>query len=259
MASPAAVIFNTCDCSINEILYQPCVPQVGSDCILSYNCKKNGDISGCTSLDKVTIEKRIQNQSRMPESQYINALDAVTVSQNMLSFKGSKQNYFDMSSRVWSTPNNLRNQSDRSTPSNSGAWTGPNSRNPALGVKYGIKGYVNVPTRGNSTKTTITANRPGAMTPGGEGVDVKHGSYHRYLAKKKGYLLTKQSVSVNTKPIPITGANNQYWYRAGTSHNPRNNIVYNSSTINNMSYKYSPVAIKVSDNNCYDCSLSFLN
>ena len=249
-----SVIPIPCDCSINDF-YKPCVPKVGADCILSYECKKNGDISGCTSLDKVTIEKRIQNQSRMPESQFISALDAVTVSQNMLSFKGTKQEYFHMSSRVWSTPNNLRNQSDRSTPSNSGAWTGPNSRNPALGVKYGIKGYVNVPTRGNSTKTTITANRPGAMTPGGEGVDVKHGSYHRYLAKKKGYLLTKQSVSIDTPPAPIKGYNNEYWYRAGFNNNPRNNLVYNSSTINNMSYKYSPISIHIRGpqraNNCY--------
>ena len=252
MASPAAVIFNTCDCSLDFI--DNICPKAGSNCIISYECAQNGDISGCTSLDKVTIEKRIQNQSRMPESQFISALDAVTVSQNMLSFKGSKQNYFDMSSRVWSTPNYLRNQSDRSTPSNSGAWTNVNSRNPALGVKYGIKGYVNVPTRGNSTKTTITANRPGAMTPGGEGVDVKHGSYHRYLAKKKGYLLTKSSVSINTKPEPIKGTNNEYWYRAGFNNYPRNNLVYDSSTINNMSYKYSPISIQ---KNCFDCTNSF--
>ncbi len=235
-----SVIFIPCDCSINDF-YKPCVPQVGSDCILSYNCKQNGDISGCTSLDKVTIERRIQNQSRMPESQYIGALKTVTVSQDLLSFKGTKQEYYSMSSRVWSNPNYLRNQSDRSTPSRSGAWTGPNSRNPALGEKYGIKGYVNVPTRGNSTRSTITANRPGAMTPGGEGVDVKHGSYHRYLAKKKGCLLTQPSVSIKTHPLPIKGDNNQYWYRAGSNNKPRNNLVYNSSTINNMSYKYSPV------------------
>tara|TARA_Y100000389_G_scaffold157418_2_gene158538 strand:+ start:5698 stop:6456 length:759 start_codon:yes stop_codon:yes gene_type:complete len=237
-----SVIFVPCDCSINDF-YKPCVPKVGADCILSYNCKQNGDISGCTSLDKVTIERRIQNQSRMPESQYTSALDTVTVSEDLLSFKGTKQNYFNMSSRVWSTPNNLRNQSDRSAPSRSGAWTGPNSRNPALGEKYGIKGYVNVPTRGNSTRSTITADRPGAMTPGGEGVDVKHGSYHRYLAKKKGCLLTKKPVSINTVPEPIKGENNQYWYRAGINNYPRNSIVYNSSTINNMSYKYTPVSV----------------
>ena len=32
----------------------------------------------------------------------------------------------------------------------------------------------------------VTAGRPGGMTPGGKGVDVKHGSYARYLNKLKG-------------------------------------------------------------------------
>ena len=43
-----------------------------------------------------------------------------------------------------------------------------------------------VPTRGNSTKQTLTRLRPGALSPGGEGVEVKHGSYERYLLKLKG-------------------------------------------------------------------------
>lgn len=54
-----------------------------------------------------------------------------------------------------------------------------------------------IPTKGNSTKRTKTACRPGAMNPGGTGVDVKHNSYDRYLARKKGYLLTKPAVEVD--------------------------------------------------------------
>ena len=38
----------------------------------------------------------------------------------------------------------------------------------------------------NSTRFTKTAARPGATNAPGEGVDVKHGSYARYLARKKG-------------------------------------------------------------------------
>ena len=38
----------------------------------------------------------------------------------------------------------------------------------------------------NSTKHTKTSLRPGATNAPGTGVDVKHGSYARYLAKKKG-------------------------------------------------------------------------
>ena len=43
-----------------------------------------------------------------------------------------------------------------------------------------------VPTRGNSTRTTTTSLRPGAMNPGGSGVDVKHNSYNRYINRIKG-------------------------------------------------------------------------
>jgi hypothetical protein len=43
-----------------------------------------------------------------------------------------------------------------------------------------------VPSRGDSTRTTLTRARPGACSAGGVGVDVKHGSYDRYLARLKG-------------------------------------------------------------------------
>jgi hypothetical protein len=43
-----------------------------------------------------------------------------------------------------------------------------------------------VPSRGNSTKYSITRMRPGACSAPGKGVDIKHNSYDRYLAKLKG-------------------------------------------------------------------------
>lgn len=43
-----------------------------------------------------------------------------------------------------------------------------------------------VPSHGNSTKTSITRPRPGALRPGGKGVDIKHNSYARYLNRRKG-------------------------------------------------------------------------
>jgi hypothetical protein len=43
----------------------------------------------------------------------------------------------------------------------------------------------NVPSRGNSTKTTLTRHRPGAASAPGKGVDIKHNSYERYLLKRK--------------------------------------------------------------------------
>jgi len=56
-----------------------------------------------------------------------------------------------------------------------------------------------VPTHASSTKRTITRNRPGAGSPGGVGVDVKHGSYERRLARLKGKSCAKNMVaSCNT-------------------------------------------------------------
>lgn len=60
-----------------------------------------------------------------------------------------------------------------------------------------------VPSRGNSTRTSITRDRPGSQAPGGMGVDMKHGSYARYLArlKGKGPLRTQNA----TELIPVQG------------------------------------------------------
>jgi hypothetical protein len=40
--------------------------------------------------------------------------------------------------------------------------------------------------RGSSTRHTQTGVRPGSCSPGGLGVDIKHNSYYRYLARLKG-------------------------------------------------------------------------
>jgi hypothetical protein len=56
----------------------------------------------------------------------------------------------------------------------------------------------NVPSYGaNSTKTSVTRMRPGSCSAAGQGVDIKHGSYARYLARIKGrgpYRTQAQSV-----------------------------------------------------------------
>lgn len=52
-----------------------------------------------------------------------------------------------------------------------------------------------VPSRGNSTKRTLTSARPGACSPGGIGCDVKHDSYDRYLNRIKGRVLKKGYIS----------------------------------------------------------------
>ena len=58
----------------------------------------------------------------------------------------------------------------------------------------------------SSTRHTITRNRPGAMSPGGIGVDIKHNSYNRYLNKIKGKAPLRRGV-INSSNLlsPIYG------------------------------------------------------
>lgn len=63
-----------------------------------------------------------------------------------------------------------------------------------------------IPSRGNSTKRTLTSLRPGACSPGGVGCDVKHDSYARYLNRIKGRSLKKGYISpAITKAIACGG------------------------------------------------------
>jgi hypothetical protein len=56
---------------------------------------------------------------------------------------------------------------------------------------------------GNSTKHTITRLRPGALSPGGKGVDIKHNSYARYLARIKGKAPLRQQAVPPYFGLPI--------------------------------------------------------
>ena len=60
-------------------------------------------------------------------------------------------------------------------------------------------------TTGNSTKRSITRLRPGALSPGGSGVDVKHDSYARYLARIKGKGPLRREVIPLIPLTPIQG------------------------------------------------------
>ena len=69
---------------------------------------------------------------------------------------------------------NNNNQSDRQYPSNSQ-----------------LNRFRIVHRFSSSKKATKTSLKPGALCPGGKGVDVKHNSYDRYLARKKKPLIIK--------------------------------------------------------------------
>ena len=57
--------------------------------------------------------------------------------------------------------------------------------------------------RGSSTKRSITSLRPGAMSPGGAGVDIKHNSYDRYLNRLKGRGPVRRGVIPPTFGVPV--------------------------------------------------------
>tara|TARA_B100000424_G_scaffold66372_1_gene48978 strand:- start:7814 stop:8239 length:426 start_codon:yes stop_codon:yes gene_type:complete len=101
--------------------------------------------------DKIYIatQKRILQQSRQSSSDYTFNLAPFSARQNQ-------------KNQVWN------NQSDRTN-------------------KSVVK--INVPRNGNSTKGSITSLKPGALSAPGSGCDIKHGTYQRYLLRKKGNLL----------------------------------------------------------------------
>uniref|UniRef100_A0A6C0HH06 Uncharacterized protein n=1 Tax=viral metagenome TaxID=1070528 RepID=A0A6C0HH06_9ZZZZ len=62
------------------------------------------------------------------------------------------------------------------------------------------------PTRGSSTRRTLTSLKPGSCAPGGKGVDIKHNSYDRYLNKLKGgTIAASQNTNVINNPNMLYG------------------------------------------------------
>ena len=59
----------------------------------------------------------------------------------------------------------------------------------------------NTPRHANSLMRTKFSLRPGAMNPGGKGVDVKHNSYARYLARKKGQRALRAEQQTNNTDV----------------------------------------------------------
>ena len=117
-----------------------------------------------------SINQRIYNTVRVSQSEYAMNKSSLIVQHN------SKDN----NNMNWNT------QSDRLLPANS------------------LKNFTNFKRNGNSRKSSLTKLRPGSLTPGGYGVDIKHNSYARYLARKKGATALKQEknyVKINSKAV----------------------------------------------------------
>jgi len=170
MATPNYIV----DCSCTGDIIYGVVQCKGCSNAYCQTCDPSGSYLDIT-------QKRIWNTVRVPASEYVMNLASLSVYQAPIPF-----NIDPKYSNV-----NWNQMSDRALPAN-----------------LNISKITVVPSHGNSTRSSITRDRPGSMRPGGKGVDIKHGSYARYLArlKGKGPLRTQQVTTIGTN---IINASNQ--------------------------------------------------
>ena len=124
-------------------------------CTRVFNCRGgrcDQNLNGNTPFDQYQRQKIIQNTVRVPSSIYTMNLGALSV------YQRPNPEY----TVNW---NQMSDRKERHIQQANATGTNPG---------------------GNSTKRTITRLRPGALSPGGAGVDIKHNSYARYLARIKG-------------------------------------------------------------------------
>ena len=149
---------SSCDCSYGLIRIHP------ADC---HTCSTDAcgnilPLYGKYGQLRTIVQKRIWHRVRVPQSLYLSDLAALTVAGGNCVTPTLPQGTAHLN------------------------WNQSSDRARAHGCSRFMLGCnINVPSRGNSTRTSITRHRPGSSTPGGVGVDIKHNSYARYLARKK--------------------------------------------------------------------------
>jgi hypothetical protein len=132
---------------------------------LYYRCRNcDTQLNTNTPSNKYQIQKRIQKTVRVASSLY---------TMNLASLSSFDETATTPTKTCWNQ------MSDRSVPHTQPSLV-------ASGSQYS----------GNSTKRSITRLRPGALVPGGTGVDIKHNSYARHLNRLKGQSILKRG------PIP---------------------------------------------------------
>jgi hypothetical protein len=140
------------------------------------NCDTN--LNSHTPANQYQIQKLIQNTVRVYSSLYtmnlaaLNAYEVPDTNYQVVDIAGT--NYLTSPGVNWNQ------MSDRRQPHKQFAT--------ASGSTYGA----------SSTRRTVTRLQPGALSPGGHGVDIKHNSYDRYLNRLKG------KGPVRRGPIPPT-------------------------------------------------------
>jgi hypothetical protein len=126
------------------------------------SCNSSCSTGNCSSINSQATQKQIWHQIRVPASLYTMNFAALANTQRFTS------------------TNNWNQSSDQLVESQQTAYH---------------------PTRGNSTKRTLTSSKPGSAAPGGKGVDIKYNSYARYLNRLKGGTLVQQTKTIVSTPL----------------------------------------------------------
>ena len=119
--------------------------------VYSKRCNGCGGCNNSVACSAAATQRRIQNTVRVSQSEYVENLAGLNVYVAPIAKYGFV---------------NWNQGSDRAEPGK---------------VNRNVPSY-----NANSTKTSITRMRPGSCSAAGQGVDIKHGSYARYLARLKG-------------------------------------------------------------------------
>jgi hypothetical protein len=164
--------------TINKnVINNPC--GIGTSC-RSFQSKLNSNDPAI----QYQIQKIIQNSVRVKSSLYTMNLGALNVYQQPSCLYALVNN--SGSNYIVSPGVNWNQMSDRREPHIQEVTT-------SSGSAY----------RSSSTRHTITGSRPGAQSPGGCGVDIKHNSYDRYLNRLKGKGPIKRGIIPPTFGLPI--------------------------------------------------------
>ena len=142
-------------------------------------CDPSGN-SGCVKIMEEAVQRRILNQARVPSSQLTSVKGALYIGNEYIKENSSLPPYQNLSDRTQASHQNAR--------------------------------YVD---------RRRTSHKPGQMGPAGDkayGVDVKHGSYARYLGKLKA-----QSLSIVTIEEPPKYGNKTRNLTLMNTSNIRNN------------------------------------
>jgi len=141
---------------------------------LNLSCRGNNfQLNTSDPAYQYQTQKLIQNTVRVPSSLYTMNLGALNVYQKPSLLLGIGVNWNQMSDRA--LPHYQTNSAT------------------SQGSFY----------HGSSLRHTQTRNRPGAGTPGGYGVDIKHNSYYRYLDRLKAKRDIRRGVIPPTYGLPI--------------------------------------------------------